>query len=223
MASAKIKEFNAETAENAEKSLIKKTHNNLLIAHSAQRMANNKMKFTIADWFTVCRIIFSPFVLLLFLLGDNIGRMIAFVLFGLGAISDTIDGYIARRTKLSSFGKLWDPIADKLLTGFALVALSVLQMLPWWITAALIVRDIIITVVRIAKIKKTGAIILPVLPAKLKTTFEMIMIVALLLWAAVMNIELPAIANIIIQILGAVVVIMSWGTGIHYLIEAKKK
>ncbi|HDG68368.1 MAG TPA: CDP-diacylglycerol--glycerol-3-phosphate 3-phosphatidyltransferase, partial [candidate division Zixibacteria bacterium] len=124
---------------------------------------------TIADYLTLGRIIVAPIVFILFLQDNSTAKVVAFVLFSLGAISDTLDGYIARRTKLSDFGKLWDPIADKLLTGLALVALSILGILPWWIAAGLVLRDIVVTAVRIAKIKSEGKIILPVLAAKLKT------------------------------------------------------
>ena len=177
---------------------------------------------TIADWFTLWRIIVSPIVFALFYWGDTTLRIIAFILFALGAISDMIDGYIARRTRLSNFGRLWDPIADKILTGFALIALAMLNVLPIWIAAALILRDLVITTIRVIKIKKNGKIILPVIIAKLKTTFEMIMIVALLLWTAFFGEHIPNTLSTIIQIYGSIVVMLSWGTGIHYIIEARK-
>ncbi|MCD6595288.1 CDP-alcohol phosphatidyltransferase family protein [bacterium] len=177
---------------------------------------------TIADWFTLGRIIVSPIFFVLFYYGGTTLRIIAVVLFGLGAISDTIDGYIARRTHLSNFGKLWDPIADKILTGFALIALAASNVLPLWIAGALIFRDIVITTVRIIKIKSNGKIILPIIIAKLKTTFEMIMIIALLLWTAFFGAQIPNTLSIIIQVYGAIVILMSWGTGINYLIEARK-
>jgi len=181
------------------------------------------MKFTIADWVTLGRIVLSPIVFLLFIFGGSPARYAAFVLFGLGAISDTVDGYIARKTKLSDFGKLWDPIADKLLTGFALVALSLLNYLPWWIAVALIIRDIAVTTVRVMKIKGSGKIILPVFLAKLKTTFEMIMIIGLLLWAAFISKEFSIPMYIGMQIYGAIIVILAWGTGIHYVLKALRK
>ncbi|RKZ29870.1 CDP-diacylglycerol--glycerol-3-phosphate 3-phosphatidyltransferase [bacterium] len=177
---------------------------------------------TIADWLTLARIIIAPIVFFLFFFGNTLTRIIAFVLFGLGAISDTLDGYIARKTRLSQFGKLWDPIADKILTGLALIALASIGVLPLWITFALIIRDIVVTTIRMVKIKKKGKIILPVLIAKLKTTFEMIMIVGLLLWAAIVGDKVPTTLYWIIHIYGAIVVIMSWGTGIHYIIKSKR-
>ncbi len=177
---------------------------------------------TIADYLTLGRIIVAPIVFVLFVKGGGTERAIAFVLFSLGAISDTLDGYIARRTRLSNFGKLWDPIADKLLTGLALVALAMVKILPWWIAGALILRDIVVTAVRVAKIKSAGKIILPVLTAKLKTTLEMIMIIGLLLWATAKGSPLPPFMNTIVIVWGLAVVALSWWTGIGYLLKARQ-
>ena len=177
---------------------------------------------TIADYLTLGRIIVAPIVFILFLQDNSTAKVVAFVLFSLGAISDTLDGYIARRTKLSDFGKLWDPIADKLLTGLALVALSILGILPWWIAAGLVLRDIVVTAVRIAKIKSEGKIILPVLAAKLKTTLEMILIVGLLLWETFIGKPAPSFLQITVLVWGCVVLVLSWGTGIGYLLKSRR-
>ncbi len=177
---------------------------------------------TIADYLTLGRIIVAPIVFILFLQDNSTAKEVAFVLFSLGAISDTLDGYIARRTKLSDFGKLWDPIADKLLTGLALIALSIFGILPWWIAAGLVLRDIVVTAVRIAKIKSEGKIILPVLAAKLKTTLEMILIVGLLFWETFIGRPMSSPLQITVLVWGCVVLVLSWGTGIGYLLKSRK-
>jgi CDP-diacylglycerol--glycerol-3-phosphate 3-phosphatidyltransferase len=80
---------------------------------------------------------------------DDDRRVWATVFFGLAIITDRYDGLIARRTnQVTEFGKLADPIADKALTGTALVALSVLGLLPWWVTLAIIVREVGVTLLR---------------------------------------------------------------------------
>jgi CDP-diacylglycerol---glycerol-3-phosphate 3-phosphatidyltransferase len=178
---------------------------------------------TMADWLTLSRAIVSPFVFILVLSGDKTSLAIAFVLFGLGAISDFVDGYIARRTKISHFGKLWDPIADKLLTGFTLISLSTMGILYWWITGALILRDVVVTTLRLLKLRKGAGVILPVLPAKLKTTFELIMLSCLLFWVAFFNIQLPDIAKLCVTIYASIVVLLSWGTGLHYIFRELKE
>src|SRR5947209_6298484 len=76
-------------------------------------------------------------------------RYWATLCFTLAIITDRYDGLIARRTgQVTEFGKLADPIADKALTGTALIGLSVLGVLPWWVTVAILVREIGVTGLR---------------------------------------------------------------------------
>jgi CDP-diacylglycerol--glycerol-3-phosphate 3-phosphatidyltransferase len=80
---------------------------------------------------------------------DDARRYWATLFFALAIITDRYDGLIARRTgQVTEFGKLADPIADKALTGTALIGLSVLGVLPWWVTVAILVREIGVTVLR---------------------------------------------------------------------------
>jgi CDP-diacylglycerol---glycerol-3-phosphate 3-phosphatidyltransferase len=77
------------------------------------------------------------------------GRYWATLVFALAIITDRYDGMIARRTgQVTEFGKLADPIADKALTGTALIGLSVLGLLPWWVTVVILVREVGVTVLR---------------------------------------------------------------------------
>jgi CDP-diacylglycerol---glycerol-3-phosphate 3-phosphatidyltransferase len=77
------------------------------------------------------------------------GRYWATAFFALAIITDRYDGLIARRTgQVTEFGKLADPIADKALTGTALIGLSSLGLLPWWVTVVILVREVGVTVLR---------------------------------------------------------------------------
>jgi CDP-diacylglycerol--glycerol-3-phosphate 3-phosphatidyltransferase len=77
-------------------------------------------------------------------------RWAAAILFIVAIATDGVDGYIARRHNIvTDLGKLLDPIADKILTGFAFIGLSILAELPWWVTALVLVREIGITVHRL--------------------------------------------------------------------------
>jgi CDP-diacylglycerol--glycerol-3-phosphate 3-phosphatidyltransferase len=89
-------------------------------------------------------------VLLLSEGGLDDGRRIWATVFFTGAIiTDRYDGMIARRTnQVTEFGKLADPIADKALTGTALLGLSVLGLLPWWVTVVILVREVGVTLLR---------------------------------------------------------------------------
>jgi CDP-diacylglycerol---glycerol-3-phosphate 3-phosphatidyltransferase len=110
----------------------------------------------IANVITVVRILMAPafFVLLLADDGhDGALRIWAGVLFVVAILSDSADGIIARRQNLvTDFGKLVDPIADKVLIGGALVSLSILHELPWYVTILILLRDIGITVWRFVQL-----------------------------------------------------------------------
>lgn len=101
---------------------------------------------------TVLRLALVP-VFAMLLLQDNgsdaAGRYWATLVFGLAIITDRYDGMIARRTgQVTEFGKLADPIADKALTGTALIGLSLLLLLPWWVTLTILVREVGVTLLR---------------------------------------------------------------------------
>lgn len=106
----------------------------------------------IANIITVVRILLAPvFVWLMFLDGGELGvwRWVAAVLFIVSIATDSVDGFLARsRNLVTDFGKLVDPIADKILVGAALVTLSILGELWWWVTIVILVREFGITIFR---------------------------------------------------------------------------
>ena len=98
---------------------------------------------------TVSRILLVP-VLVVVLLGETEnGDLWAAIVFGLASATDAMDGYLARsRNAITSFGKLMDPIADKLLIVAALVALVSLDRLAAWVAMVIIARELTVTVTR---------------------------------------------------------------------------
>jgi CDP-diacylglycerol--glycerol-3-phosphate 3-phosphatidyltransferase len=108
--------------------------------------------WNIANGLTVFRLVLVPvFVLVLFAGGghDTLWRVLAWAVFAVASVTDRIDGEIARKRNLiTEFGKLADPIADKALVGAALIGLSVLHELPWWITIVMLVRELGVTLLR---------------------------------------------------------------------------
>ncbi|MFD0686533.1 CDP-alcohol phosphatidyltransferase family protein [Actinomadura fibrosa] len=110
--------------------------------------------YNVANALTLARIVLVPaFVWLLFMDGTG-WRLAAFAVFAVASITDKIDGDIARaRGLVTDFGKIADPIADKALTGAALVSLSIMGELWWWVTAAIMVREIGITLMRFVVIR----------------------------------------------------------------------
>ncbi len=107
---------------------------------------------------TVVRILLAPLFIWMLLAdagADGWLRWAAAVLFVLAIATDGVDGAIARRNNLvTDLGKLLDPIADKVLTGGALIALSILGELPWWVTIVILVREIGITLYRFVVIRQ---------------------------------------------------------------------
>jgi CDP-diacylglycerol--glycerol-3-phosphate 3-phosphatidyltransferase len=101
---------------------------------------------------TIVRILCAPvFLWMLLADGGSDGplRWWAAVLFIVAIATDGLDGYLARKHEIvTDLGKLLDPIADKVLTGFAFIGLSILGELPWWVTVIVLIREIGITVYR---------------------------------------------------------------------------
>jgi CDP-diacylglycerol--glycerol-3-phosphate 3-phosphatidyltransferase len=108
--------------------------------------------WNIANGLTLLRVLLVPvFIWLLFADGghDPVWRAWAWMAFAVASISDLFDGKLARKYNLvTDFGKLVDPIADKALMGAALIGLSTLGDLPWWITVVILAREIGITLLR---------------------------------------------------------------------------
>lgn len=132
----------------------------------------------IANIITVVRIFLAPlFVWLLFADNHELGvmRYVAAGLFILAIATDSVDGLLARRQNLvTDFGKLLDPIADKILTGSALVTLSILGDLWWWVTIVILVREFGITVFRMIVVR--DRVIAASSGGKLKTVAQAIAI-----------------------------------------------
>ncbi|MDJ1371610.1 CDP-diacylglycerol--glycerol-3-phosphate 3-phosphatidyltransferase [Gulosibacter molinativorax] len=127
---------------------------------------------------TIVRILFVPALVWAMVADAGAGgplRWVALALFVVGIGSDAIDGHLARsRNLISDFGKILDPIADKALTGAALIVLSYLGELPWWVTGLILLREIGITIWRLIEVRRI------VLPAgrggKLKTVVQAVAI-----------------------------------------------
>jgi CDP-diacylglycerol---glycerol-3-phosphate 3-phosphatidyltransferase len=122
---------------------------------------------------TVLRLAVVPlFAVLLLLDGpDDAGRYWATVVFIAAIITDRYDGLIARRRgQVTEFGKLADPIADKALTGTALIGLSILELLPWWVTVVILVREVGVTLLRFWVIRH--GVIAASRGGKVKTVFQ---------------------------------------------------
>ena len=173
----------------------------------------------VANIITVVRILLAP--LFIWLLLDDAGqlgpiRYVAAALFIVAIATDSVDGILARRQNLvTDFGKILDPIADKVLTGGALVSLSILGELWWWVTIVILVREIGITVFRFVIIRTR------VVPAsgggKLKTVFQS---VAISLYLVPTWLLIGDVMHWVNAAVMAVALVLTLTTGIQYLVNA---
>ena len=149
---------------------------------------------TTANKVTILRILLVPFfvVELIYYVqsGNEIHRLAAVLAFGVAAICDGVDGYIARRyNQVSELGKILDPLADKLLLVSAVVMLSLnnkpyLRQIPLWLTGTIIGRDLLLGIgVVVVRMVVGDVTVHPRLTGKLATVFQMLMVTwILLLW-----------------------------------------
>jgi CDP-diacylglycerol--glycerol-3-phosphate 3-phosphatidyltransferase len=132
----------------------------------------------VANVLTGLRIVLVPVFLVALFVGDGHEthwRLVAFIIFTVAVITDRFDGAIARSYGMvTEFGKLADPIADKALIGAALIGLSLLGDLPWWVTVVILVREIGVTVLRLVVIR--GGVIPASRGGKLKTLVQSVAI-----------------------------------------------
>jgi CDP-diacylglycerol---glycerol-3-phosphate 3-phosphatidyltransferase len=129
----------------------------------------------VANALTLLRLTLVPVFVLLLLAGGPTWRIAAFVAFGVASVTDVLDGELARRRSLiTDFGKIADPIADKALTGSALVTLSVLGQLGWWVTGVILFRELAVTGLRFWVIRR--GVIAASRGGKLKTLLQVIAI-----------------------------------------------
>ena len=129
---------------------------------------------------TIFRISMIP-IFLFFLLVPQItyGHYIAAGIFIFAALSDALDGYLARKNNLiTNFGKFMDPLADKLLVSSALIALVELNRIPSWIVIIIIAREFIISGFRLVA-SNNGIVIAASWWGKIKTNVQIIMCVML--------------------------------------------
>lgn len=174
--------------------------------------------WNIANILTLARIALVP-IFAVALLADAgqslLWRLVAAAAFAVAAITDRFDGQLARsRGLVTDFGKIVDPIADKALIGAALIGLSYLDLLPWWVTIVILVRELGITALRLIVVRRG------VIPAsrggKLKTVVQIVAIGLYIL-------PLEQVAGWLVwfaHVMMGAAIILTVVTGAHYVYRA---
>jgi CDP-diacylglycerol---glycerol-3-phosphate 3-phosphatidyltransferase len=171
----------------------------------------------LANILTGLRLVMVPIFLFVLFWGDGhgiAGRIVAFGVFALACITDRLDGLLARNYGMATeFGAFVDPIADKALIGSALIGLSMLGDLPWWVTVLILTREVGVTLLRLAVIRRG------VIPAswggKLKTAVQA---VAIGLFVLPLSGPFLVAASVVM----ACAIVLTVVTGIDYVASAAK-
>ncbi len=165
---------------------------------------------------TILRMIMVPFFVLFMLvpIGGPANKWIALAIFVVASLTDTLDGYIARRDHLiTDFGKFMDPLADKLLVCSALICFVELGDLPAWMVIVIIAREFIISGFRLVA-SDNGIVIAASKTGKLKTISQMVMVVLVIA-------DLGGVFDVLKQIFIWLALILTVVSLIEYLAKNK--
>ena len=176
--------------------------------------------WSVPNLISIVRIVLVPVFVVVLVAGADGGalRWLATALFVVAISTDSLDGHLARsRNLVTDLGKILDPIADKALTGAALVVLSALGELPWWVTVPILLREVGITVWRFAVLSKR------VVPAskggKTKTVLQS---VAIALALAPLPALLGGWMNWVNTVFMAAAFVVTLVTGVQYLVDDRR-
>ena len=160
---------------------------------------------------TLLRIIMIPVFVVLLYLDFPFNNLVALAVFILASITDTLDGYIARKYNLiTDFGKFMDPIADKLLVTAAMLVFVDWHMMPAWVVIVVVAREFIVSALRLVA-ANNGRVIAAGWSGKVKTASTMVCICIMLL-------GLPQWVN---DVCSAVNLVTTAYSGIEYLVKNK--
>lgn len=182
--------------------------------------------WNIANILTMTRVLMIPVFVWLCLQQGWLSQLLAAAVFVLAAITDRIDGHLARtRGLITNFGKILDPIADKALVISALLLLSIPGVVtpegpvPWWVTVVIIARELGITVLRFFMIRRE--VMAASKGGKIKTTLQIIFLVGMLTpWDAFLPGALATFLMVASVVLMYLAVLVTVWTGLQYVVDA---
>ena len=138
--------------------------------------------FNLANAFTFLRVLLVPVIALLLAVDDDPSRWWAFGIFVFAALTDSIDGWVARRlVGVTRWGQLADPLADKLLIIGSLAVLAYRQELPWWAVLVIVAREVAVTWQRALLVRDIGVVMPASVYGKIKTVTQVIAVTLYLL------------------------------------------
>lgn len=138
-------------------------------------------KENIPNLLTLIRIIMIPIFLLITSISQELHwHIVAAIIFAVASFTDYLDGYLARKWRVvTNFGKFADPLADKMLVMSAFIMLVGADLVPAWIAAIIICRELAVTGLRLLLVESDGEILAAAMPGKIKTVSQMFSIIFL--------------------------------------------
>lgn len=183
--------------------------------------------FRLANLLTLLRLfLIPPFI---FCFQANMMRS-ALTIFAVAALTDNLDGKIARRQGVTGFGKFMDPLADKLLIGAALFCLALFKrvdggLIPLWMVFIIIGREVLVTLLRVVFIAKYGQVVSASQWGKYKMTSQLIVVIIALVLLAFQD---QLNATLIVQNRGPIYfmmyvpLVLTVGSGVEFLLNNRK-
>jgi CDP-diacylglycerol---glycerol-3-phosphate 3-phosphatidyltransferase len=178
---------------------------------SADAVAARLRRAWVPNAVTFLRAALVPVILVLLAVGDEFlgARWLAFTVFVFAALTDTLDGWVARRLGgVTAFGAFADPLADKILVVGVLASLALFGEVPWWLVAVVFGRELVVTLLRLVLVRRAGVVVPATLWGKLKTVTQMVAAGAVIL---------PPLGGRPVDALLALAVVMTVGSGLDYL------
>jgi len=171
--------------------------------------------WNVANGLTVIRLVLVPVFVGCLLAGGTGWRLAALATFCVASVTDLLDGQLARsRGLVTDFGKIADPVADKALTGAALICLSGLGELSWWVTGVIMFRELGVTALRFWVIRR--GVIAASRGGKAKTLLQ---VVAICLYVLPPTLSPPGLVRGLVM---AAAVVVTLVTGVDYVIQAMR-
>ena len=172
---------------------------------------------------TIFRMFIAPLFLVIYFLDIKYKMLISAFIFAVGAITDAIDGKLARKNNIvTNFGKLLDPIADKMLVTAGFLALMDDGLCNIWIVMLMLTREFAVTSVRLIAAAQ-GVVIPANIGGKIKTVFQMVSLISVMIIGEVntvfgLGLPLSLISNILLGITAVISVI----SGLVYISDSRK-
>lgn len=179
---------------------------------------DKKPLFTGPTYLTILRMLLSVIFMIFALIPTTWAKITALAIFIAATITDKIDGQWARKQKtVTDLGAFLDPLADKMLVNLAFLVLTYLNIVPIWVFAIILVRDFAVDGMRMMVARK-GVTVSASFLGKLKTTFQMIALIILLL-NQIANLDILAILGNVVLYVALILTVIS---GADYLIKGSK-